>query len=89
MTGTEFETPAAVGRRRRLQFSLRSLLIGVAVFAALLGLGLRFGPQVLWRFGLWHSRWGMSREEFAWHRWLLSEGQVFSAPGSRVETPAE
>ena len=33
----------------RLRFSLRTLLIAVAVLAALLGLSIRFGPHVVWK----------------------------------------
>ncbi len=44
---------ASNGRRKRrwYQFSLRTMLLAVAVFALLLGLLVRFGPHVWWRFG--------------------------------------
>lgn len=48
--GTD-KAPEGRSRMRWFQFSLRTMLLAVAVFALLLGLLVRFGPHVWWRFG--------------------------------------
>ena len=48
--GTD-KAPEGRSRLRWFQFSLRTMLLAVAVFALLLGLLVGFGPHVWWRFG--------------------------------------
>ena len=48
--GTD-KAPEGRSRLRWFQFSLRTMLLAVAVFALLLGLLVRFGPHLWWRFG--------------------------------------
>jgi len=45
------KAPEGRSRLRWFQFSLRTMLLAIAVFALLLGLLVRFGPHVWWRFG--------------------------------------